>query len=77
MSQSAPVWAISFTAVLPRITPLTDLGRAAVRAYAARSGQSDEEYLEHMGEPLTPEVAGAASADRRVRRSPVSRPGLP
>jgi NAD(P)-dependent dehydrogenase (short-subunit alcohol dehydrogenase family) len=51
---------ITFTAVLPRITPLTDLGRPAVRAYAARNGQSEEEYLQQMGEPLTPEVAGAA-----------------
>jgi len=51
---------ITFTAVLPRITPLTDLGRPAVRAYAVRNGQSEEEYLEHMGEPLTPVVAGAS-----------------
>jgi NAD(P)-dependent dehydrogenase (short-subunit alcohol dehydrogenase family) len=51
---------ISFTAVLPRITPLTDLGRPAVRAYAARGGQSEEEYVRQMGEPLTPEGAGAA-----------------
>ena len=51
---------ITFTAVLPQITPLTDLGRPAVRAYAARSGQSEEEYLRQMGEPLTPEAAGTA-----------------
>ncbi len=51
---------ITFTAVLPRITPLTDLGRPAVRAYAARNGQSEQEYLQQFGEPLTPEVAGAA-----------------
>jgi NAD(P)-dependent dehydrogenase (short-subunit alcohol dehydrogenase family) len=51
---------ITFTAVLPRITPLTDLGRPAVRAYAARNGQSEQEYLQQMGEPLTPEAAGAA-----------------
>jgi NAD(P)-dependent dehydrogenase (short-subunit alcohol dehydrogenase family) len=51
---------ITFTAVLPRMTPLTDLGRPAVQAYAARAGQSEEEYLEQMGEPLTPEVAGTA-----------------
>ena len=51
---------ITFTAVLPRITPLTDLGRPAVRAYAARSGQSEAEYVQAMGEPLTPEGAGAA-----------------
>ena len=51
---------ITFTAVLPRMTPLTDLGRPAVQAYAARAGQSEDEYLEQMGEPLTPEVAGTA-----------------
>jgi NAD(P)-dependent dehydrogenase (short-subunit alcohol dehydrogenase family) len=50
---------ITFTAVLPRITPLTDLGRPAVRAYAARSGQSEEEYVARFGAPLTPEMAGA------------------
>jgi NAD(P)-dependent dehydrogenase (short-subunit alcohol dehydrogenase family) len=51
---------ITFTAVLPRITPLTDLGRPAVRAYAARSGQTEEQYIQQFGEPLTPEVAGTA-----------------
>lgn len=51
---------ITFTALLPRITPLTDLGRPAVRAYAARGGQSEEDYVKQLGEPLTPEAAGAA-----------------
>jgi hypothetical protein len=51
---------ISFTAVMPRITPLTDLGRPAVQAYAARGGQTEGEYVRQFGEPLTPEVAGAA-----------------
>jgi NAD(P)-dependent dehydrogenase (short-subunit alcohol dehydrogenase family) len=51
---------ITFTAVLPRLTPLTGLGAPAVRAYAARSGQSEEEYLSQFGEPLSPEVTGAA-----------------
>jgi NAD(P)-dependent dehydrogenase (short-subunit alcohol dehydrogenase family) len=51
---------IMFTAVLPRITPLTDVGRPAVRAYALRNGQTEEEYLQGMGAPLTPEAAGAA-----------------
>jgi NAD(P)-dependent dehydrogenase (short-subunit alcohol dehydrogenase family) len=51
---------IAFTAVLPKITPLTDLGRPAVRAYAARGGQTEDEYVRSMGEPLTPETAGAA-----------------
>ena len=51
---------ITFTALMPRITPLTELGRPAVRAYAARAGQSEEEYVKQLGEPVSPEVAGAA-----------------
>ena len=51
---------ITFTAVLPRITPVTDLGRPAVQAYAARSGKSEEEYLEQFGRTVTPEIAGRA-----------------
>jgi NAD(P)-dependent dehydrogenase (short-subunit alcohol dehydrogenase family) len=51
---------ITFTAVLPRLTPLTELGRPAVQAYAARAGQSEDEYLRQQGEPLTPERAGTA-----------------
>ena len=51
---------ITVTAVLPRITPLTDLGRPAVQAYAARNGQSADEYVRQLGTPLTPEVAGKA-----------------
>jgi hypothetical protein len=35
----------TFTTVLPRLTPLTELGRPAVQAYAARNGQSEEEYV--------------------------------
>jgi NAD(P)-dependent dehydrogenase (short-subunit alcohol dehydrogenase family) len=51
---------ITFSAILPRITRLTDLGRPAVEAYAARSGQSVEEYMQRFGDPVTPEIAGAA-----------------
>ena len=51
---------ITFTALMPRITPLTELGRPAVQAYAARNGQSEEEYVKQFGEPLSPAVAGAA-----------------
>jgi hypothetical protein len=54
---------ISFTAVMPRITPATDLGRPAIQAYAERSGQSVEEYLRRFGEPLTPEIAGTACVE--------------
>jgi len=51
---------IGFTAVLPRITPLTGLGLPAVRAYAARAGQTEDEYVRAMGEPLSPALAGSA-----------------
>ncbi len=51
---------ITFTAVLPRITPLTDLGRPAVQAYAARGGVSKEEYVQQFGQPLTSEAAATA-----------------
>jgi NAD(P)-dependent dehydrogenase (short-subunit alcohol dehydrogenase family) len=51
---------ITFTALMPRITPLTDLGRPAVQAYAAREGQSEEEYVKQLGELLSPHAAGAA-----------------
>ncbi len=66
---------ITFIALLPRITPLTDLGRPAVRAYAARSGQSEQEYLTQFGQPRSPEGAGrrgtfsARSASSRSLRT--------
>jgi NAD(P)-dependent dehydrogenase (short-subunit alcohol dehydrogenase family) len=51
---------ITFTAVLPKITPLTDVGRPAIEAYAARAGHSVEEHIEQLGPLLTPEVAGTS-----------------
>ena len=51
---------ITVTAVLPRMTPFGDVGRRGVRAYAARGGQTEEAYLEQLGELLTPELAGSA-----------------
>lgn len=51
---------LSFTAVLPKLTPSTDLGRPAVAAYAARNGISEQEYLEQLGAPVTPGSAGQA-----------------
>ena len=51
---------ITFTALLPKIAPQTGVGGPAVQAYAARSGQSEEEYLQPQGGPLTPEIAGTA-----------------
>jgi hypothetical protein len=51
---------IAITAVLPRLTPLTELGRTAVAAYAARAGRSEDDFVMQQGEPLTPDGAGAA-----------------
>lgn len=51
---------ITFTAVLPRITPLTSLGLVASRAYAQREGITLDEYVGRFGAPLTPQAFGAA-----------------
>ena len=54
---------LSFTAVLPQLTAATDLGLTAVRAYAARAGRTVDAHLALLGDPLTPEIAGAALLD--------------
>jgi hypothetical protein len=55
---------ITFSALLPRFSPETGFGRPAVQAYAARAGQSVEQYLESLtqsaGPLVTPEIAAAA-----------------
>jgi NAD(P)-dependent dehydrogenase (short-subunit alcohol dehydrogenase family) len=51
---------ITVTTVMPRMTPLGDVGMQGVRAYAARDGLTQEAYLKQLGEPLTPETAGSA-----------------
>lgn len=58
---------ITFTAILPRFSPQTGVGGPAVDAYAARAGQSREQYLSSFvqsnGPLVTPEVAGLALVD--------------
>lgn len=51
---------ITVTAVMPKMTPLGDVGKRGVRAYAARNGQTEEQFVEQMGKPLSPETAGSA-----------------
>ena len=53
---------ITVTAVLPRMTPAGEVGRSGIRAYAARDGQTEQEYLAKLGDPLTAEAAGSAVA---------------
>jgi NAD(P)-dependent dehydrogenase (short-subunit alcohol dehydrogenase family) len=54
---------ITFTAVLPRFAPMTGVGRPAVQAYAARAGQSVEDFLAQAGPLVTPEIAGTAMVE--------------
>jgi NAD(P)-dependent dehydrogenase (short-subunit alcohol dehydrogenase family) len=54
---------IGITAVLPRLTPATELGRPAVLAYAAREGVDEKDYVAGMGALVTPEIAGQAFLD--------------
>ena len=54
---------IRFTALLPGLTPATDLGAAAVAAYADREGTTLDAFLERLGPPLTPQQVGAGVLD--------------
>lgn len=54
---------ITFTAVMPRFAPATDIGDSAVRAYASRSGLALDEFLAKAGPMLTPELAGESVVD--------------
>jgi NAD(P)-dependent dehydrogenase (short-subunit alcohol dehydrogenase family) len=62
---------LTVTTVLPRMTPSGDVGKRGVRAYAARGGQTEEEYLKQLGDLLTPETAGSALVDL-VREDPTT-----
>ena len=54
---------IRFVSVLPQLTPETELGAAAVAAYAARDGMDVPSFLAARGPSLTPDQAGAAVLD--------------
>jgi hypothetical protein len=57
------------------MTPSGDVGRRGIRAYAARTGQTEEAYLKQLGDVWTPEMAGSALVDL-VRADPaVTAPG--
>lgn len=49
---------VGFTAVLPRLTPATALGAAAVAAYAGRQGVDVESFVQAGGPALTAEQVG-------------------
>jgi NAD(P)-dependent dehydrogenase (short-subunit alcohol dehydrogenase family) len=54
---------IRFVSVLPQLTPATELGAAAVAAYAARAGMDVAGFLATRGPALTPDQAGQAVLD--------------
>lgn len=47
--------------LLPQLNPSTELGRAGIAAYAARSGVTPEEFAKRFGPPLTPPSWGPRS----------------
>ena len=54
---------IRFSAVLPQLTPATDMGAAAVAAYARRAGTDVATFLDGRGVALMPEHVGKAIVD--------------
>lgn len=51
---------LTFSAVLPRITPATEVGDVASRGYAERQGISQADHIAQLGPTQSPEDFGAA-----------------
>jgi NAD(P)-dependent dehydrogenase (short-subunit alcohol dehydrogenase family) len=49
--------------LLPQLTPSTELGKAAIAAYAERTGLEIAEYEKRFTPPLTPAIMGQAVVD--------------
>ncbi|WP_431239851.1 SDR family NAD(P)-dependent oxidoreductase [Mycolicibacterium aichiense] len=54
---------ITFTTVMPRMTPAGDVGRAGIRAYAHQAGLTEDAFILQLGPIVTPELAGQAMID--------------
>ena len=54
---------LRYVAVLPQLTPATDLGAAGVAAYAGQAGLSIEAFEEQLGPILTPQRVAKSIAD--------------
>lgn len=61
---------IRFVALLPQLTPTTELGRHGVAMYAARSGVDYDTYLAGLTDVLTPDQVAAAVLDCVAARLP-------
>jgi NAD(P)-dependent dehydrogenase (short-subunit alcohol dehydrogenase family) len=66
---------ITVTAVMPRMSPFADVGRSGVRAYAERSGQTEEAFVKQLGDVWTPEGAGSALVELVGSHPATSAPG--
>ena len=58
---------ITFTAVLPTLTPLTAVGAVGAKAHAALAGISVAEFTDQLGDSLTPANFGGALIDLTCR----------
>ena len=58
---------LTFTAVLPTLTPLTAVGAVGAEAHAAVAGISVAEFTDQLGDSLTPETFGGALIDLASR----------
>ncbi len=61
---------IQFVSLLPQLTPATQLGAAAVAAYAAREGLEVAAYLDRAGAAVRTEQAGQAVLDLAAAGGP-------
>jgi NADP-dependent 3-hydroxy acid dehydrogenase YdfG len=61
---------IRFVSVLPRLTPVTELGAAAVAAYADRQGIDVASFIRGGGPALTAEQAGRSVRELAAGRHP-------
>ena len=63
---------IRFVSLLPKLTPATGLGAAAVEAYARRNDMTIEQYLDEVGPGITPEDVGKATIELVRATEPAS-----
>jgi hypothetical protein len=60
---------LRFHCLLPILNASSELGRAAIAAYAERAGVSADEFPKRFGPPLTPAIIGKAVAELHADRS--------
>jgi hypothetical protein len=58
---------ITFTAVLPKLSPLTAVGAVGAKAHASVAGISVAEFTDQLGESLSPDTFGHALVDLAAR----------